>query len=145
MRSPLITLTAADYPSLEADTTAWGKPVEVGVTDDAFFVDTSAEAGEKYVYFVEAYGSLGEVARSNVMPAPAEKPPATFAAISDKVSDLGAQPDHQRYVWNDLVRADRGTSQRGSDAICYRGCAAYQTATGDRTECPVHDDGLGSR
>ena len=91
MRSPLITLTAADYPSLEADTTAWGKPVEVGVTDDAFFVDTSAEAGEKYVYFVEAYGSLGEVARSNVMPAPAEKPPATFAAISDKVSDLGAR------------------------------------------------------
>ena len=91
MRSSLITFSATDYPSLESDLTAWKKAEEVGTTTGQFFRDTTAEPGEKYIYFVEAYGRPGEIARSNIAPAPSMKPPADFDAIASKLSDFNAR------------------------------------------------------
>lgn len=133
MRSPLITLAAADHPSLEADTTAWGKPLEVGVTTDAFFTDSSAEAGQQYVYFVEAYGSRGEVARSNVLPAPAMKPPATFAAISDKVNDFSTR-SRITSATSSLIQAKLASAQASVQRSDYAAAAATLTGLRETIE-----------
>jgi hypothetical protein len=87
LRAPLVTLLASDYPSLESDMTVWGQAVEVATTTDLFFVDSVAETDEKYIYFVEAHGSVGDMARSNIAPAPSFKPPADFDGIAASLGD----------------------------------------------------------
>ncbi|MEZ4767678.1 MAG: hypothetical protein R2844_04555 [Caldilineales bacterium] len=123
MRSSLITLSAADYPSLDADMTAWGKPVEVGETTDAYFKDSTAAAGRKYVYVVEALGNAGEVVRSNVAPAPAMKPPATCAAIAGKISDYSTRGRIAGDT-NDLIMSDLTAAQTSAAAAQYADAAA---------------------
>lgn len=91
MRAPLVTLSAADYPSLENDMTAWGRAEEVGSTSAEHYTDATAAPDQKYVYFVEAVGSVGDVARSNIAPAPSLKPPADFDAIAAKVAELATR------------------------------------------------------
>ncbi|MCB0230172.1 MAG: hypothetical protein KDH90_13790 [Anaerolineae bacterium] len=123
MRAPLVTLTTEQYPSLETDLTGWGKPAEVGVTTDAFFKDTSAEAGQQYVYFVEAYGSQGEVAHSNVAPAPSMKPPATFDAIAADVADYAARSRLSDSAAG-TIQADLAQAQASTRASDYTGALA---------------------
>ena len=136
MRSPLVTLTTEQYPSLETDQTGWGKPAEVGVTTGAFFKDNSAETGQKYVYFVEAYGSQGEVIRSNVAPAPSMKPPATFDAIAAKVADYDARARLSDSAAG-TIQADLAQAQASTQASDYT--AALATLAGLQQELQQPD------
>jgi hypothetical protein len=63
-------------------TTIWDPVGEVGSTSNRYFVDGTAQPGQRYIYYVETVGPGSSSAASNMVPAPAAAPPVTFSSLN---------------------------------------------------------------
>ena len=101
--------TGCEVPSIQQDFYGPEPFIEIGSTDQFFYLDTDAENGQMYHYYVVAENATGQVSTpSNLVRVPSLAPAVTFYRVQKNINNLArkgiASTAYKRLFVRDLKR-----------------------------------------